>query len=84
MSVGDYNVTKKCDNMKLVNRYDKLQHESSNEHDKALVSVSPTCDVTQGNNNVLKIKQRGLRIGTWNFQCLYSDRKALEICEVLS
>ena len=84
MSVGDYNVNKKCDNIKLVNRYDILQHESSNVYDKALASVSPACDVAQGNNKVLSIKQRGLRIGTWNFQGLCSDRKALEIGEVLS
>ena len=32
----------------------------------------------------MNIKQRGLRIGTWNFQGLCSDRKALEIGEVLS
>ena len=84
MSVGDYNVNKKCGNIKLVNRYDILQHESSNVYDKALASVSPACDVAQGNNKVLSIKQRGLRIGTWNFQGLCSDRKALEIGEVLS
>ena len=35
-------------------------------------------------NNVLKIKQRGLRIDTWNFQHLCNDRKAIEIGEVLS
>ena len=32
MSVGDYNVNKKCD-YKGVNRYDMLQHERSNEYD---------------------------------------------------
>ena len=39
MSVGDYKVNKKCNNIQLVNRYDMLQHESStcNEYDKALV-----------------------------------------------
>ena len=83
MSVGDYNVTKKCDNIKLVNRHDMIQHESSNVYDKALVTVSPTCGVAQGNNNALKIKQRSSRIGTWNFQGLCCDRKALEIGEVV-
>ena len=52
---------KKCDNIKLVNRYDMLQHESSNEYDKALVSVhvSIICDVAKGNNNVVKIYHKG-------------------------
>ena len=40
-----------------------LQHKSSNEHDKALISVSPICAVGQGNNNTLNNKQKGLRIG---------------------
>ena len=31
---------------------------------KALFSSSSPCDVAQGNNNVIKIKQRGLRIDT--------------------
>ena len=61
-----------------------LQHESSNEYDKALVRVSPAFDVGQGNNNVLNVKQRGLKIGTWNYQGLCSYRKALQIGEVLS
>ena len=39
MSLGGYNVNKKCDYIKLVNRYDMLQHESSNEYDKGLVDV---------------------------------------------
>ena len=56
-----------------------LEHESSNEYEKALVSVSPACDVAEGNKNVLNIKQIGLRVCTWNFQGLCSDRKALEI-----
>ena len=64
---------------KLVNRHDMLQHESSNEYDNILASVSPACDVAHGNYYELNIKQRGLRIGAWNFQGLCSDRKALEI-----
>ena len=52
MSVGDYNVNRKCDSIKLVNRYDILQHESINKYDKALASVSPACDVAQSNNKV--------------------------------
>ena len=50
MSVGDYDVNEKYDYIKLVNRYDMLQHESSNEYDIILASVSPTCDVAHGNN----------------------------------
>ena len=52
MSVGDYNVIKKCDNTILVNRYSMLQHVSSTKFDKALVRVSPACEVAQRNNNV--------------------------------
>ena len=55
-------------NINLVNRYDILQHGSSNVYDKALASVSPAGDVVQGNNKVLSIKQRSLRIGTWNLR----------------
>ena len=75
MSADDYNANKKCDDIKLLNSYDMLQHESSNEYDKALASVNPNCDVAQRNNNVLNITPKGLRIVTWAFQCLYSDRK---------
>ena len=32
-----------------------LQHESSNEYDKAVISSSPISDVAQCNNNVLKV-----------------------------
>ena len=53
-------------------------------YDKTLASVNPACDVALENNKVLNIKQRGLRIGTWNFQGFCSDRKALQIGEVLS
>ena len=84
MSVDDNNVNKKCDNMKPVNRYDILQHESSDVYDKDLATVSPACEVAEGNNKVLNIKQRGLTIGSQNFQGLCSGRKALEIGEVLS
>ena len=58
LSVGDNSVIKKYDNIKLVNRYDVLQNESSNECEKAS-SVNPICDIAQGNKNVIKIKQRG-------------------------
>ena len=33
LSLGIYNINNKCDNIKLVNRYDLLQHEGSNECD---------------------------------------------------
>ena len=86
MNVGDRNVNAKCDNILLVNRFDSLQCGSNNESDDAFesVGVNLTGDVTQGKNKVSKIKQRGLRIGTWNFQGLCNERKALEIGEVLS
>ena len=84
MSVGDYNINKNCDNTKLIYSYDILQHESGNEYDKALVSVSPACDVDQGNKNALNAEQWGLRIGTWDFRFLCSEGKALEIGDALS
>ena len=40
MSAGAYIVNNKCDNIKMVIRYVILHHESSNEYDKALASVS--------------------------------------------
>ena len=43
---------------------------------------SPICDVSQTSESVTKIKHRGLRIGTWNFQGVCNDRKALKIGEV--
>ena len=43
--------------------------------------VTSICNL--GCSPKLKIEQRGLRIGTWNFQGLYSDRKVLEVGEVL-
>ena len=59
-----------------------LQHEGSIEHGRALerMDTRSICEVGQ----VPKIKHRGLRICTWNFQRLCSDRKALGIGEVLS
>ena len=80
------NGNKTCDNIKLSNRYSVLQHESSIEHRRALekLGTSPICEVSQSNKSVPKIKHRGLRIGTWNFQRLCSGRKALEIGEALS
>ena len=63
-----------------------LQDEDSLEYVTApeRLGKSPICEVSQMSKSVPKIKQRGLRIGTWNFQVLCSDRKALEIGEVLS
>ena len=81
------NVNKTCDNnIKLSNRYSVLQEEDSLEYVRApeRLGKSPICEVSQISKFVTKIKHRGLRIGTWNFQGLCSDRKALEIGEVLS
>ena len=67
-----------------------LQHEDGTEHGRAFERASMTliCDVHvhvgQSRKPGAKIKHRGLRFGTWNFQGLCSDRKALEIGEVLS
>ena len=81
-------VSEKCGSLKLINRYNALQREENTERGRALESVgtSPICDVGQTRKPVSKIKHRVLRIGTWNFQvlCIRSDRKALEISEVLS
>ena len=79
-------VNKTCDNIKLSNRYSVLQDEDSLQCVRApeILGKSPICEVSQISESVTKIKHRGLRIGTWNFQGLCSDRKALEIGEVLS
>ena len=50
MSVGVYNANKMCDNMKLVNRYDLLQHEGSNECGGTFESVSLICEVGHSSN----------------------------------
>ena len=36
MNVGISDISKKSDNIELVNRFDFLQHEGSGEHGKAL------------------------------------------------
>ena len=86
LHVDANNVNKTCDNIKLSNRYSVLQDEDSSEYVRApdRLGKSPICEVSQISKSVPKIKHRGLRIGTWNFQGLCSDRKALEIGEVLS
>ena len=65
-----------------------LQDENSLEYmyvrAPETLGKSPIWEVSQISKSVPKIKHRGLRIGTWNFQGLCSDRKALEIGEVLS
>ena len=86
LQVDANNVNKPCDNIKISNRYSVLKEENSLEHGRALgrLGNSPICEVSQISKSVPKIKHRGSRIGTWNFQGLCSDRKALEIGEVLS
>ena len=86
MCVEVKNVNKICDRIKLSNRYSVLQHRSSIQHGRALkrLDTNPLCEVSQSSKSVSKIKHRCLRIGAWNFRGLCSDRKALEIGEVLS
>ena len=63
-----------------------LKQEGRVGHDnKALESVGTgsICNVVPGNKTVTKIQQKGLRTGTLNFHGLCSDKKALEIGEVL-
>ena len=69
-----------------MNRYNVLQHEDSTEHGRARerVGTSSICYIGQSWKAIPKINHRGLRIGTWNFQGLCSDRKALEIGAVLA
>ena len=76
---GVSNIIKNADNVELVYRFNLLQHEGNGEHRKAFetLAVNPTHIVVCCNETLLNIKQRGLRIGTWNFQGLRSDRKAL-------
>ena len=47
--VGVNKVSEKCSSIKLINRYNVLQHEDSTEHGRALESVvtSPICGVGQ-------------------------------------
>ena len=63
-----------------------MPHEDSAEHGRApeRVGSSPICDVGQSRKAIPTIDHRGLRIGRWNFRGLCSDRKALEIGEVLA
>ena len=84
--VDAINANKTRDSIELSNRYSLLQHESSIEHGRARerLNTGPICEVSESKKSVTQMKRRGLRIGTWNFQGLCSDRKALEIGEVLS
>ena len=56
--VGGTKVSEKCDSIKLVNRYNVLQHEDSTEHGRAFerVGMTPIRDVGQGRKPVAKIK----------------------------
>ena len=67
----------------MVNRFDLLQDEKSAECGKT-TDVNTSCSVVSFNKSVLNNKHKGIRIGTWNFQCLCNDRKALEINKLLS
>ena len=84
--VGISKVSENCGSMKIMNCYNVLQHKDSTEHGRAIESVvtSPICGVGQSRKPAPKIKHRRVRIGLWNFQGLCSDKKALEISEVLS
>ena len=86
LHVDANSVNKTCDNIKLSNRYSLLQDEDSLEHGRATerLGKSPIGEVSQISKSVPKIKHWDLRIGTWNFQGLCTDRKALEIGKVLS
>ena len=83
--VGVNKVSEKFGNIKLINN-NLLQHEDSTEHGRApeIVGTSSICDVGQSRKAIPKLNHSGLRIGTWNFQGLCRDRKALEIGEVLA
>ena len=63
-----------------------LHHEDSTEHNRAFerAGMTPIREVGQSKKPVAKLKHRGLRIGTWNFQGLCIHRKALERGEFLS
>ena len=47
------------------------------------IDVTPTYSMMPCDKNVANIRQRELRIGTWNFQALCNDGKALELGEIL-
>ena len=63
-----------------------MRIQCSTEHGRPLErqGTSPICKVGQSSKSVPKIKHKALKIGTRNFQGVCSDRKALEIGEVLS
>ena len=86
LHVDASNVNKTCDNMRLSSRYSVLQDEDCLQYVGApeILGGSPICEVGQISESVTGVKRRGLGIGAWNFQGLCSDRKALEIGEVLS
>ena len=86
VSASAPNLAKKPVSLQLVNRFDSLKLEDEGEYDKTIktVEIDTKYDVASCNKNAPNSKQRGLRIGTWNFQGLCSDRKALEVGEVLS
>ena len=81
--MGVCRVSEKSGNVKLLNRFDLLQPVGSDEHNEAFettdVHVNPTYSLMSCNKNVASIKQRGLRIESWNFQGLCNDGKALEV-----
>ena len=76
LSMGVSKVSEETGNVKLLNRFDLLQHVhtvSSDENEEVFetTDVNPTCtySVMSCNKNVANIKQRGLRIGTWVIPC---------------
>ena len=85
MSIGISKVSEKSCSVKLLNRFDLLQHVGSNEHDEVFetTDVNATYSVMSCNKHVANIKQSGLRSGIWNFKRLCNDRKALEVDDIL-
>ena len=90
MNLGVSKVNEKPGSVKLLyrlelNKFKLLQHVGGDEHDEALeiIDVNLAYSMMSCNKNVAQIKQRELNTGTWNFQCLHNDMKALEVGEIL-
>ena len=60
MSVGVSKVSEKSCSVKLLNRFDLLQHVGSDEHDETFetIDVNPTYTMMSCNKNLADIKQR--------------------------
>ena len=78
MSVSISNLIKKrnAGNLQVVNKFDMLLHVDNSELDKSFEAVEIDTNYSTAFCNKNTPKKRGLKIGSWNFQGLCSNRKA--------